>query len=57
MLFCLAHHACYSNGWKLLLYNDDVADQIVVVWLGIVAVMVDVKHYSQSMEKKHFQQF
>ena len=25
-------------------YND-VADQVVVVWLGIVAVMVDVKHY------------
>ena len=42
-------HAIRTNG-NCLQYND-VADQFVVVWLGIAAVMVDVKHCSQSMEK------
>ena len=36
-------HVIRTDG-NLLQYND-VADQFVVVWLGIVAAMVDVKHY------------
>ena len=49
--FCLAHHAFYSNRWNFLQYND-VADQFFVVWLGIVAVMVDVKlTYTSSGSK------
>ena len=31
-----------------VLQHNDVADQFVVVWLGIVAVMVDVKHYKTA---------
>ena len=50
MLFCLAHHACYSNRWNVLQYND-VADQFVVVWLGIVAFRVDVKHYLHTQAR------
>ena len=45
-------HVMRTDG-NFLQYND-VADQFVVVWLGIVAVMVDVKHYSQpSPDRLH----
>ena len=39
-------HVIRTDGSGLQ-YND-VADQFVVVWLGIVAVMVDVKHYKTA---------
>ena len=42
-------HVIRTDG-NLLQYND-VADQFVVVGLGIVAVMVHVKQYRQSMGK------
>ena len=42
-------HVIRTDG-NFLKYNN-VAMQFVMVWLGIVAIMVDVKHYSQSMEK------
>ena len=42
-------HVIRTDG-NLLQYND-VADQFVVVWTGIVAVMVNVKHYYFHIHK------
>ena len=35
--YIVAHHACFRTDGNFLQYSD-VADQFVVVWLGIVAV-------------------
>ena len=42
-------HVIRTDG-NFLQYND-TADQFVVVWLGIVAVMVDVKHYLHTQAR------
>ena len=57
---------CYHPALPLVCWNgkalqySDIADQFVVLWLGIAAVMVDVKHCKTATKlgpKRKFHQF